>query len=310
MKKIILTVSVVASSVIAAMAQGPDFSFESWNNVFGSTTVSDPVGWASLNTLVNFGGTQSVFKETTAPFAGLASAKITTVKVTGAAIPNPYASGNIDTAGILVIGTINFSPPGLKYGYSYASRPAVLSFESKYTPMTGDSAFVLAYLTKWNGTSRDTVATGKYSTGTATTTYSLNNITMTYKPAFASVIPDSERILISSSVYAHVGAKIGSAFYVDDFAWSGYNSVNNINGVVNTVSVYPNPASTTINFNCSVTVNVIEITDITGRLVGSYLMNDKKVTIQTSAFAPGIYMYNMVNDKKEIINRGKFEVVK
>src|SRR3990172_7805906 len=99
MKKLILTISAISSLVIGAMAQ-PDFGFEAWTNVpFGS--IQDPNGWASLNALVSFGGTQSVFKETTAPFAGTASAQITTVKVTGAAIPNPYAPGNLDTAGFL-----------------------------------------------------------------------------------------------------------------------------------------------------------------------------------------------------------------
>lgn len=308
MKKIILTISTVASFIISAVAQNPDFSFETWNNVFGSTTVKDPQGWASLNTLVNFGGTQSVFKETTAPFAGTASAKITTVKVVGAAIPNPYSSGNLDTTGFLVIGTINLS--GIKYGYAYASRPAVLSFQSKYTPMPGDSAFVLVYLTKWNGNSRDTIASGKYATGVSTTSYSITNLTLTYKTAFASVVPDSERVLISSSIYSHAGAKIGSTFYVDDLAWSGYNSTNDINGLINSVSVYPNPATNNISFTSSINATIIEITDITGRMVDSYSMANNKVNIQTTDFAPGIYIYSILNQKKEVINRGKFEIAK
>ena len=310
MKKFIFTISIVASAFTSAMAQAPDFNFETWANVpFG--TVQDPVGWASLNALVSFGGTQSVFQETTAPFAGVISAKITTIKVTGAAIPNPYRPGtNLDTAGLLVVGKINISPPGLKYGYSYAWRSAELSFESKYTPVAGDSAFVLAYLTKWNINHRDTIASGKYGTSASTSVYSLNNLTLNYNPAFATVMPDSELIFVSSSIYSHPGAKIGSTFYIDNLVWSGYNSTNDIKGSENSVSIFPNPANDNINLTCSINTSTVEITDITGRLIGFYPMTNNKINIQTSAFAPGMYIYNVLNHNQEVINRGKFEIAK
>lgn len=311
MKKILLTISAVASSVIGVMAQSPDFSFETWNNVQFSTTIQDPQGWASLNTLNVFTATpKSVFKETTSPFGGTASAKITTVKVTGALIPNPYQSGDIDTAGLLTIGQIVASPPSIKYGYNYTWRSQVLSFQSMYTPMAGDSAFVLATLTKWNGTSRDTIASGKYATGAATTSYSLNSITLTYDPAFAAVVPDSEQIFISSSIYNHDGAKIGSTFYIDDIAWSGYNSTDDINGSVNKVFVYPNPATNNISITSSIDAATIRITDITGRLLGNYSMTDNKTNIQTSTFAAGIYIYSVLDQKKNVVNRGRFEITK
>lgn len=311
MKKILLTITVFAASAIGVMAQ-TDLNFESWNYVFGSSTVQDPQGWASLNTLVNFGGTQSVFKETTAPSEGNASAKVVTVRVVGAAIPNPYASGNLDTAGILAIGTISFSPPGLKYGSNFSSRPTMLSFQSKYTPVGADSAFVLAYLTKWNNPSgpRDTIATGKFATGISSSSYSLNSLPMTYDPAFSTVVPDTQLVFISSSVYAHNGAKIGSAFYIDALAWSGWNSINELNGTNNKVSAYPNPASNNINFTSASDVTAIEISDITGRLIESYSTNSNSVNISTSSLTPGTYIYSAFGKKKEVVGRGRFQITK
>ena len=146
MKKILLTIATVASSFAGVMAQAaPDFSFEAWNPVTGSTTSEDPQGWASLNTLGLVGTAPSVFKETTNPAAGLATAKITTVKLVGAQISNPYIPGSsLDTAGLLAIGTIVFSPPGITYGNAFVDRPTTLSFQSMYSPMAGDSAFILA----------------------------------------------------------------------------------------------------------------------------------------------------------------------
>lgn len=311
MKKTICTIFAAISFIFSAFAQNPDFSFENWLDAAPPfATVDDPVGWASLNALTAVGTDTSVFKVTVGPAAGAASVKIRTVKVVGAAIPNPFAPGDLDTAGLLVIGKINISPPGIKYGYNYTWRSAVLSFQSKYTPMPGDSAFVLVTLTKWNGTSRDTIADGKYATGASTSTYSLNSINLTFNPSFATVVPDSERIFISSSIYSHPGAKIGSAFYIDDMAWSGYNSINDIDANVTTVSVYPNPANNNISFTCAVDASVVVVNDITGRLIGSYSMINNKTTVLTETFAAGTYIYTVTGKNKEVLNRGKFEIVK
>ena len=310
MKKIILSATAIFAFAFNSAAQ--DLMFETWSAAAPPfATILDPSGWATLNALNLVGTDTSVFKETVAPGQGLISAKIKTVKVVGAAIPSPYTAGNIDTAGILVMGKINaFPTPGLTYGKPLSGRPATLSFVSKYTPMAGDSAFVLAYLTKWNGTSRDTIAYGKYATGIATTTFAANSLTMNYDPAFSSVWADTMLVFASSSVYNHPGAKIGSTFYIDAMSWSGYTSTNEINGIVNTVTVFPNPAINNITLSSSVYAETIELLDVAGRKVGTFTMNANTVTIETAAFASGIYIYNVLNEKKEVINRGKFEVTK
>jgi hypothetical protein len=292
--------------------KNPDFSFETWNNVQFSQTIQDPQGWSSLNTLNVFTATpQSVFKETTAPASGGASAKITTVQVLGAAIPNPYQPGNLDTAGLLAIGHIVTAPsPGIVYGYNYTWRPSILSFQSKYTPVGNDSAFVVVLLTKWNGSGRDTIAHGRYATGATTTAYSLNSISLTFNPSFTSVFPDSEQVFISSSVYDHDGAQLGSTFYIDDLQWSGWNSVDDISGVSNNVLVYPNPATNVINFNSSIDVSSIEVNDIAGRLIGTYATINNKAFVETLNYKPGIYVYNIYDRNKRIVSRGRFEVTK
>ncbi len=311
MKKRILTLIAIVSISAVSMAQTPDMGFETWANV-SVTSIQDPVGWASLNTL-NFATATpiSVSKETTAPYAGAISCKITTVKVVGASIPNPFRPGkNFDTVGFVGIGKAQLTTPNLKFGYAISGRPALLTFASKYTPVAGDSAFVLAYLTHFNGATTDTIAAGKYATGSASSSYGLNTITMSYNPAFSAVWADTMLVFASSSIYKHNGAQVGSAFYVDSFSWSGYNSINEINNVLGTVSVFPNPATTAVNFQSSVSADAVEILDITGRKVGSYLMTANNVAVSTSDFAPGIYMYTVLNTKREVINRGKFEVTK
>ncbi len=309
MKKIVLSASAIMSFAINSSAQAPDLMFENWTNIPFSTTASDPNGWASLNTLTLVGTTQSVFKETVAPNQGLISAKIQTVKVVGAAIPNPYTAGNIDTAGILLMGTVNSSPPGFSYGKPMSGRPATLSFVSKYTAMAGDSAFVLAYLTRYNGASRDTIAQGKYATGATTTTYAANSIMMNYNPAFSTVWADTMLVFASSSVYSHSGAKIGSTFYIDAMSWSGFTGINEKLDA-GSIFIFPNPATNNISFRSSINADAIEVLDITGREVGVFSMTGNAVTIQTSSFTSGMYIYNVLNNKKEVINRGKIEITK
>jgi hypothetical protein len=310
MKKLVLAVSAMIAFSSGMFAQAPDLMFESWGPAAPPfATIQDPTGWATLNALNLVGTDTSVFKATTAPSQGLISAKIVTVKVVGASIPNPYTSGNIDTAGIMVMGKINISPPGLKYGKPLSGRPAMLNFTSKYTPMSGDSAFVLVYLTRFNGTTRDTIADGKYATGATTATYAAQSITINYKPGFSTAWADTALVFASSSVYNHPGAKVGSTFYVDAMSWSGYTGINEMSAGTQ-ISVYPNPASDVVNFSSSSPASAVELMDITGRKIAEYGMKNNNVSVTTSAFAPGTYLYTIISDKKEVIGRGKFEVVK
>lgn len=308
MKKLFLAVVAMFSTALSMQAQAPDFGFETWANVPLSTTIQDPTGWASFNVLGLVGTPQSVFKETTAPYAGTTSAKISTVKITGAAIPSPYTTGNLDTAGMLAIGGTSLTAPYIRYGKPYAWRPAALSFASKYTPVGGDSASVFVFLTHFNGTTTDTVATGTYVTGAATSSYAVNNITLSYNSA--TVMPDTEIVFISSSVVFHDGAQIGSTFYIDGLQWTGYNSTDDLNGKLTSVSIFPNPAGSEVNFKSSVDAEEMIITDITGRKVGTYTMNDNKLKVQTLNYAPGMYFYQLLDKDKKLVHKGKFEVSK
>ncbi|CAN5520490.1 hypothetical protein BH10BAC1_BH10BAC1_17860 [soil metagenome] len=323
MKKILLSATAImafAFNGLAQVAPPPDFSFEAWTAVaLPGTSAEDPNGWASFNTL-NSSFTSSmpitVSKETTGSIpTGIIACKITTDVIPSTIlIPNPFTPGqNFDTVGFVATGKVVIgSPPKLSLGFNVPTgvvRPATLSFSSKYSPMAGDSAFVLAYLTKYNGSSRDTIATGQYATNATTTSFAVNTITMNYNPAFSTVWADSMIVIASSSVFKHSGAKKGSIFWVDDFVWSGWNSINEL-GNLGSVSLYPNPATNQISFTSSVNAEVVEVLDITGRKVGTFFMTGNVVTIQTATFNAGMYIYNVLNEKKQIINRGKFEVTK
>ena len=313
MKKLILTISASLLLVIGVKSQ-VDLGLETWvNDQLG--TLQDPQGWTSFNTASALGMAQSDYKVTIGPAFGSASAKVVTEKVPSSVqVPNPFRHGqNFDTVGLLCLGTIHVIPSaGLTFGQPIAvSRPSFLSFSSKDSVLAGDSSFVLAYLTKWNSTSAihklDTIASGKWGESSTGSAWASHTITMNY--VSGTIVPDSQQIFVSSSIYSRGGAKIGSKYYVDGFCWDCYAGIKEYTQD-NSVSVFPNPATNEINFSCSINSNYVEVLDITGRKLSIHLMQNNKVKIQTEGLTPGFYLFNILNEKKEIVSRGKFEVVR
>jgi len=89
---------------------------------------------------------------------------------------------------------------------------------------------------------------------------------------------------------------------------SGVNAV-----AVNNYSfkVVPNPASDMITFDCNhnlttpVTVNV---SDELGRTVGNYIMSGAELQVNTSAYAPGLYIYKVTENNNNLLGEGKFVI--
>ena len=318
MKKLLITISASLLLVIGAKAQVADLNFDStWTpDVAGS--LSDARGWTSFNTASTppYSMAQTVFRVTNNPAFGVASAKIETEKMpAGLSVPNPFRPfHNFDTVGLACLGKINLLPPGLTFGAAIAiSRPSYLTFSSKDSAMAGDSAFVLAYLTKWNSVTMphklDTISSGKWGESSAGSAWASHTITMNYNPLYSAVIPDSQQIFVSSSIYMRGGAKIGSKYYVDAFCWDCQAGIKEYQDNAS-IAVFPNPTSNEINFNSTVNASYVEVMDITGRKLGMYLMQNNKVKVQTESLTSGFYLYDVLNEKKEIISRGKFEVSK
>jgi hypothetical protein len=307
MKKILLTIMAGVLTTLSVNAQ-VDYGFETWAATpNGASGVEDPKGWASFNVLTNalIGMNQTVFKETTGPFAGTAAAKIVTQ-----AIPPAAPIPGYDTAGILAIGTINILTQSIKLGTPYTNRPKVVQFATKYQPSSLDTGSVSVLLTRFNAlTSKvEVVAKGTWMTSATSTTWTAQALTLDYTPGLMNVTPDSIKIMISSS--SAYRPKIGSTLYIDDIVMTGYVSNNDIDGVENSVAVYPAPAKESVSFSISVKAYAVEIMDITGRNLGVFPMTNNKVTVETSTYKAGMYIYNVVDEHGKALGRGKFEVVK
>jgi len=83
------------------------------------------------------------------------------------------------------------------------------------------------------------------------------------------------------------------------------------NAIVNKVLVYPNPASTEVIFKMSSGENkYIRISDITGRVLATTNVLNNLAQLNLSAYTSGIYLYQVFNRSGNIVDRGKFSVVK
>jgi hypothetical protein len=99
--------------------------------------------------------------------------------------------------------------------------------------------------------------------------------------------------------------------YTCNKSLTGDPTVNSVAKADNSVLAYPNPASTEITFKISSGENqFIRISDITGRELSSSLIYNNQVQINVSAYASGIYIYEVFDKSGNAVNRGKFSVVK
>ena len=76
-------------------------------------------------------------------------------------------------------------------------------------------------------------------------------------------------------------------------------------------NVFPNPAQNEINFVAdAATQKAIQVYDVTGRLIETININNNQTTINTSAYANGLYTYSITGKNNLLINRGKFTISK
>lgn len=316
MKKFLFTLA-WAGVCALAFSQTPTWDFESWTTMNGPVPVpEEPTGWLTGNQLVTFftpGNDTSVFKASgTEAHSGQYAMKVTTVDV----VNNPDPSVIPDPIGYAVTGDIVGTI--FVFGFSYSARPDSVAFWYMNTLSGADTASFFCWLTKWNGTGRDTIATAYWETYSSAASYVFVSDTLSYDVAFPTTIPDTAGFFFSATGNECLTCgNVGSILWVDDITFSGWNGVNehpSSNGVI----LFPNPASNfvTISVDTDEASSVI-VHDITGREVASASLAEpmnsigkKAVTLNLSNLCSGLFSYSVIDDRGNILRAGKFNVVK
>lgn len=124
---------------------------------------------------------------------------------------------------------------------------------------------------------------------------------------------ETDTVFVSGGGYViyPVGYWDNAGYYIDDVSVT-LDTTTNINEAEHVqFKIYPNPASDiiTIQTEQAQEKTVLQLTDITGRVVFSSLLRNTKTSIDVSALPEGIYFYNIfINDLKQ--QTGKQIIIK
>lgn len=296
-----ITFVFLTSLLLSAVSQ-PNGGFENWSTEYN---YQSPDGWQTLNFLSVFlaPNSLSAFKATGVDkHSGNYALKLKSIFINN----NPLPDLVNDTIGYVFTGKVIVSPPSLKFGIPYVGRPEKLELWAKYFPVGMDLAGVSIALQKWNGISADTIAYGDIIID-STLTYTLFKIDIAYQ---TNELPDTMIIGFASS-YKKSLARVGSTLYIDDVVLTGWVGIEEKNIYTDKVKVFPNPATDAISINAEIEdAHNIQLTDVSGKLMGNYKIQHYNTNINTALFAEGIYFYEIRNRENMSLTKGKFNVVK
>ena len=87
-----------------------------------------------------------------------------------------------------------------------------------------------------------------------------------------------------------------------------HTGLGQTSALANSVSVYPNPASTEFNVSMTATNATVEIMDITGKLVEADAVTMGTARFDVSNYKNGVYFYQIKGENNATIKSGKFTV--
>ena len=102
--------------------------------------------------------------------------------------------------------------------------------------------------------------------------------------------------------------------FIAGFQLSSNAQVRHVsNDDTKTVKFYPNPASSFINFEFAENYNdsyTLIIFNFIGKKVEDFKVTDQKITVSLTDFYRGLYIFQLRDKQGNIIESGKFQVVK
>lgn len=273
--------------------------FENWNTVNG---YEEPVGWQTFNILSLFGNPICATKVSGIDkYAGNYA-----LKITSKYMPVKVISALSDTVGFAFNGKITISPPSYDIGSPYTNRPEKLTFYAKYIPVGLDTGYAGLILYRNLPTGRDTIGYGTLAVK-PNLSYTLYEIPIIYN---SNIIPDSANIYFQASNRAN-GRRVGSSLYLDEVKFVDFVGIEEYTANASKVKVFPNPSSETLTINTEIEeATKVEITDVTGRTINLYTIQNYESKINLSNYKNGNYYFKILDKKNKPLTYGKFSVNK
>lgn len=287
-------------SLVANAQTIPNLGLEQWTN---HTYYDQPDGvWATANSIVDLWPSlipPTTIKSTDA-HTGVYSAKMESKIWPGA---------NILMSGTLATGVFNnqSSNPGnaLKRGTPYTQRPTEFGGWYKTNSVQGDSMIFYAWLTKWNGSARDTVGIALHKEYNTIANWTEFNLPFDYK---SNDTPDSISIVFTSSAGGeNLQGQPGNALWVDDITLTTATGIKEVLMPENRITVGPNPAIEwiTMHFEKPVRSGQVSVYDAMGQLVLSQKVTGNAETLNLTGLTAGTYHY-LLQEGETATCSGKF----
>jgi Secretion system C-terminal sorting domain len=327
MKKILLSLSalvILGAPKLMAQDTIPNLGWEIWTQNTYASGAYDPNtgngsnGWWEFNTF-NFAllgsSPVTVFEGSANPHPAqgshYASIVSDTMSKTSYGYLKEYGFNYARTNGLMFLAYLNVGLSGatIKSGVPFSNQLQQFNFSYRYIPNGADSCSCTIALYHWNGTSRTLLGGGYWSSNVKQTAWTTEQVPIHY--LITTTMPDTIFIAFSAcKLDSANGPQRGDTLDIDQ--GSLLLGVNNVYTDKDNVTVYPNPASTEINLAVkgNYQANVVEVYDITGKMVDTYSMHNNLLTINTQHYNSGLYFYRMYDEAGMQLNTGKFSVIK
>ncbi|GAB4457560.1 MAG: hypothetical protein Fur0028_12060 [Bacteroidales bacterium] len=275
MKKMLLFVSACFISMNFLIAQPtiPNNGFETW------TDTITPGSWGTSNLSLGFFSFAPV-TQTTDNHTGSYAIKLKTINATLIGM----------LPGIAVTGSFDMLT-GITGGVPMNVKPESFSGWFKYNNVNGDTMAIMVIMTKWNGTSRDTIGIGGVMTNQTVSSYTPFNQPIQYDPA--TVVPDTFQIICASS--AGYAPQENSTLYVDDLSFVGTLG-EKMPLAMFMQKVYPNPSDGLFNLTLADNeVYTVNVYNMMGQKIYEKHNVENQQLIDIKGYPKGIYYIEVSN---------------
>ncbi|MGQ9847983.1 MAG: T9SS type A sorting domain-containing protein, partial [Bacteroidales bacterium] len=248
----------------------PNGGFETWIDTI------TPANWGTSNVSI-----VAPVTRTTDKHSGSFAMKLRTINVNlFGLLPGIAVTGNLN----LIAGTITGGVP-------INVKPEFFSGWFKYNSVNGDTMAIGVILTKWNGTSRDTIGKSGLISNQTVTAYTPFNVPIQYVQP--TVVPDTFQVICISS--AGYSPKENSTLYVDDLSFIGTLG-EKMPIAMFMQKVYPNPSDGIFNLILGdENIYSVNVYNMMGQKIyeNNHVINQQQIDIK--GYPKGIYYIEVSN---------------
>jgi len=265
------------------------------NNGFENWTEEEPVDWNTLDQDILGTEFNMVTQDKETPFKGSACVRIETLE------KFVFATGDLIVPGFLTLGEIKADPIDreiqISGGIPYSDNPESIKGYYKYLPEEGDSTIMGLLLYKWNGETRDTIASASYIINKEVSEWTKFEASVEYD---SWKVPDTMNMIFSSTAMEK-NTPVGSVLFLDELTFN-YGPTSIIDpGFNSDFRVYPQSYSRQFRIHLEsddMVQATIEVFNIRGQLIKSVMHNfyDQDAYISYKDLESGVYIIRVVTE--------------